>query len=162
MYNDRAFIRLASETAKKVFWNFCQVGYAAHIGGAVVGLLLGIVVLRNLRVRKWERVFWWICLLLFLGLFLAGIVWNAVIIGLNRKWKTTTTNKRVIFMQIFYYLLSTGFFCQNLNPGIAGKFGRAFCRARADGCSQLWKTQTSAENERIWPRRLQKIRKIPN
>ena len=61
-----------------------QVGYAAHLGGAVVGLLLGIVVLRNLRVRKWERVFWWICLLLFLGLFLAGIVWNAVIIGLNR------------------------------------------------------------------------------
>ena len=62
-----------------------QVGYAAHLGGAAVGLLLGIVVLRNLRVRSWERVMWWICLLIFLGLFLTGIVWNAVIIGLYKQ-----------------------------------------------------------------------------
>jgi membrane associated rhomboid family serine protease len=60
-----------------------RVSYAAHIAGAVVGLLLGIVVLRNLRVQTWERVIWWFSLLLFLGLFLAAIVWNAVIIGLE-------------------------------------------------------------------------------
>ena len=59
------------------------MSYAAHIAGAVVGLLLGIVVLRNLRVRTYEKVLWWFSLLLFLGLFLSAIVWNAVLIGLN-------------------------------------------------------------------------------
>lgn len=60
-----------------------QVGYAAHGAGAIVGFLLGIVVLRNLRVHTWERVLWWFCLLIFLGLFLAAIIWNAVLIGQN-------------------------------------------------------------------------------
>jgi len=61
-----------------------QVSYAAHIAGAVVGLLLGIIVLRNLKELKWERVLWWVCLLAFLGLLLAALVWNAVeIFGSN-------------------------------------------------------------------------------
>lgn len=55
-----------------------QVSYAAHIAGAVVGLLLGIVVLRNLRELKWERVLWWAALLTFLGLGLIALLWNAV------------------------------------------------------------------------------------
>jgi len=55
-----------------------QVSYAAHIAGAVVGLLLGIIVLRNLKELKWERVLWWVCLLSFLALLLASLVWNAV------------------------------------------------------------------------------------
>lgn len=59
-----------------------QVSYVAHLAGALVGLLLGVVVLRNLRVHTWETALWWLCLLLSLGLFLAAIVWNAVIIGL--------------------------------------------------------------------------------
>jgi len=49
-----------------------------------VGLLLGIIVLRNLKELKWERVLWWVCLLAFLGLLLAALVWNAVeIFGSN-------------------------------------------------------------------------------
>lgn len=75
------------DTGVAVYYRYVQeevpVSYAAHAAGAAVGLLLGIVVLRNLRVRTWERVIWWFSLLLFLGLFLAAIVWNAVIIGLN-------------------------------------------------------------------------------
>lgn len=55
-----------------------KVSYAAHIAGAVVGLLLGIVVLRNLRQHPWERALWWCCLLLFLGLLVSAIVWNAI------------------------------------------------------------------------------------
>ncbi len=81
-----AFLLLAGiDTGVAVYYRYIevdtQVGYAAHAAGAIVGLLLGIVVLRNLRVHTWERVFWWICLLLFLCLFLAAIVWNAVLIG---------------------------------------------------------------------------------
>jgi len=81
-----AFLLLAGiDTGIAVYYRYIEVdtkvGYGAHAAGAVVGLLLGIVVLRNLRVKTWERVMWWFSLLLFLGLFLAAIVWNAVIIG---------------------------------------------------------------------------------
>lgn len=81
-----AFLLLAGiDTGIAVYYRYIEVdtkvGYVAHAAGAVVGLLLGIVVLRNLRVRTWERVIWWLSLVIFLGLFLAAIVWNAVIIG---------------------------------------------------------------------------------
>jgi len=55
-----------------------KISYIGHLGGAVVGLLLGIVILRNLRSHTWEKALWWCCLLLFLGLLIAAIVWNAV------------------------------------------------------------------------------------
>ena len=83
-----AFLLLAGvDTGVAIYYRYflevqTKVSYAAHIAGATVGLLLGIVVLRNLRVHSWERVVWWFALLLFLGLFLSGIVWNAVEIGL--------------------------------------------------------------------------------
>ena len=81
-----AFLLLAGiDTGIAVYYRYLEVdtkvGYGAHAAGAAVGLLLGIVVLRNLRVKTWERVMWWFSLLLFLGLFLAAIVWNAVVIG---------------------------------------------------------------------------------
>lgn len=81
-----AFLLLAGiDTGIAVYYRYVevdtQVGYVAHAAGALVGLLLGIVVLRNLRVKTWERVLWWLSLILFLGLFLAAIVWNAVLIG---------------------------------------------------------------------------------
>jgi len=53
-----------------------NVSYAAHIAGSVVGLLLGIIVLRNLKTHNWERYLWWVCLVTFLGLLLIGIIWN--------------------------------------------------------------------------------------
>ena len=85
-----AFLLLASvDTGVAIYYRYIeldtQVGYVAHIAGATVGLLLGIVVLRNLRVRRWERVVWWCSLLVFLGLFLAAIIGNAVMIGLHTK-----------------------------------------------------------------------------
>ncbi len=84
-----AFLLLAAvDTGVGVYYRYfagvdTRVSYAAHLAGAVAGLLLGVVVLRNLRVRHWERAVWWLSLLLFLGLFLAGIVWNAILIGLD-------------------------------------------------------------------------------
>ena len=55
-----------------------QVSYTAHIAGGVVGLLLGVVLLRNLSYKTWEKAIWWLSLLIFLGLFLGAIVWNAI------------------------------------------------------------------------------------
>ena len=84
-----AFLLLAGvDTGVAVYYRYVAgvdtlVSYVAHLAGALVGLLLGIVVLRNLREHKWERVLWWFCLILFLILFLAAIIQNAVLIGLN-------------------------------------------------------------------------------
>ena len=58
-----------------------NVGYVAHFAGAVVGLLLGIVTLRNLRVLKWETVVWWCSFVVLLGLFIAMLVANFLMIA---------------------------------------------------------------------------------
>ena len=60
-----------------------SISYTAHIAGGVVGLLLGVVLLRNLTYKTWERAMWWCSLLIFLGLFLGAIVWNAIEIFIN-------------------------------------------------------------------------------
>ncbi|XP_031635937.1 rhomboid-related protein 2-like isoform X2 [Contarinia nasturtii] len=50
-----------------------QVGYVAHLCGAVAGLLVGIGVLRNLKVRRWERWLWWCAVTLYFLLMIVGI-----------------------------------------------------------------------------------------
>ncbi|XP_014243641.1 protein rhomboid [Cimex lectularius] len=55
-----------------------QIGYAAHLAGAIAGFLVGIYVLRNLHVRSWEKTLWWFALFLYLVLMVAGIVVNIV------------------------------------------------------------------------------------
>ncbi|KAI6211460.1 hypothetical protein M3Y96_00436500 [Aphelenchoides besseyi] len=52
-----------------------KVSHTAHIGGFVAGLLLGIVLLRNLRLKKWERIAWWICLITYLMFNTICLVW---------------------------------------------------------------------------------------
>ncbi|CAD5216253.1 unnamed protein product [Bursaphelenchus xylophilus] len=42
-----------------------RVSYVSHIGGFIGGLLLGIVLLRNLKLRKWEVYAWWVCLVAY-------------------------------------------------------------------------------------------------
>ncbi|XP_055388945.1 protein rhomboid [Condylostylus longicornis] len=51
-----------------------QVGYVAHLCGALAGLLVGIGVLRNLKEQKWERILWWVAILVFFALLSAGIL----------------------------------------------------------------------------------------
>ncbi|KAL5277083.1 RHBDL2 family protein [Megaselia abdita] len=51
-----------------------QIGYIAHLAGAVAGLLVGIGVLRNLKVRRWERILWWVAVIAYFGLMATGII----------------------------------------------------------------------------------------
>lgn len=51
-----------------------QIGYMAHLSGAVAGLLVGIGVLRNLEVRRWERILWWIAVIFYFSLMMTGIL----------------------------------------------------------------------------------------
>ncbi|XP_069684000.1 rhomboid-related protein 2-like isoform X1 [Periplaneta americana] len=54
-----------------------QIGYVAHLAGAIAGLLVGINVLRNLEVKSWEKKVWWASIILYTVLMLAAIIWNA-------------------------------------------------------------------------------------
>lgn len=53
-----------------------QIGYVAHLAGAVAGLLVGINVLRNLEVKTWEKVVWWASIVTYTVLMTAAILWN--------------------------------------------------------------------------------------
>ncbi|CAD5212072.1 unnamed protein product [Bursaphelenchus okinawaensis] len=47
---------------------FNRVSYVSHIGGFIGGLLLGVVLLRNLKLRRWEVYAWWFCLVAYIML----------------------------------------------------------------------------------------------
>lgn len=55
-----------------------QVGYVAHLAGAVAGLLVGINILRNLEVQTWEKVVWWASFITYLALMATAILWNVL------------------------------------------------------------------------------------
>ncbi len=51
-----------------------NVSFLAHVGGAFTGLLLGVVMLRNLEKLVWERVLRWVCLALYVIMAVAFIL----------------------------------------------------------------------------------------
>lgn len=53
-----------------------QIGYVAHLAGAIAGLLVGINILRNLEVKTWEKVVWWASIFTYTALMAAAILWN--------------------------------------------------------------------------------------
>ncbi|CAB3220248.1 unnamed protein product [Arctia plantaginis] len=53
-----------------------NIGYVAHLAGAIAGLLVGIGVLRNLEKRKWEKRLWWAAVLIYCCLMIGGILAN--------------------------------------------------------------------------------------
>lgn len=52
------------------------IGYMAHFSGALAGLLVGICVLRNLKITKKENIVWWIAIAVYVVLMMGGILWN--------------------------------------------------------------------------------------
>jgi rhomboid-related protein 1/2/3 len=55
-----------------------RTSYAAHLAGAVAGLLVGNLVLRNLRVRKYEILIGWLSLFVFVLLLGAAVLFNII------------------------------------------------------------------------------------
>ncbi|TKR68033.1 hypothetical protein L596_024082 [Steinernema carpocapsae] len=68
------FVLISADTSLQVYQSLSKdgmkVAYLAHAGGAIAGFLLGIVVLRNLQLKSWERIVWWVALTVFLLLTL--------------------------------------------------------------------------------------------
>ncbi|EUB55167.1 Rhomboid-related protein [Echinococcus granulosus] len=53
-----------------------KVGFVAHLGGFAAGVLVGIPVLRNLEVERWEKVCFWVCIFLFAAFMSAAVLFN--------------------------------------------------------------------------------------
>ncbi|XP_049767356.1 rhomboid-related protein 2-like [Schistocerca cancellata] len=76
------FILAASDIGSAIYNRYVlkeatQIGYAAHIAGAIAGLLVGVNILRNLQVKPWEKVLRWTCFVLYFILMIGAIIWNA-------------------------------------------------------------------------------------
>ncbi|VDK86369.1 unnamed protein product [Litomosoides sigmodontis] len=55
-----------------------KISHASHLAGFVAGVLMGTIVLRNFRKKKWERIIWWIAFIVTLLLFSTLILLNIV------------------------------------------------------------------------------------
>ncbi len=55
-----------------------NTSYAAHVAGLIAGLLVGIVVLKNRKVERWERTLKFVCLFLTLTAFALAVLWHCV------------------------------------------------------------------------------------
>lgn len=65
-----------------------QIGYVAHLAGAIAGLLVGINILRNLEVKTWEKVVWWASMVTYTALMTAAILWNILYTSYYESWST--------------------------------------------------------------------------
>ncbi|KAH8304208.1 rhomboid-related protein 2 [Drosophila kikkawai] len=68
------FTDLGTSIYRHLTDQYDQIGYVAHLSGAVAGLLVGIGVLRNLEVRRWERILWWVAVIVYFALMTTGII----------------------------------------------------------------------------------------
>ena len=52
------------------------IGYTAHLMGALAGLTIGLVVLKNFEQKLHEQYMWWVALAVYLGCVVFAIFWN--------------------------------------------------------------------------------------
>lgn len=50
-----------------------DISFVAHLAGGVAGLLVGICVLRNVKVRFWQLKLWWFSVTIYFSLMITGI-----------------------------------------------------------------------------------------
>ena len=72
-----------------------KTGFMGHLCGALAGLLVGIFVLDNRRVRSWEPIVQWISLSIFLLMVIFAIIWN---IGAN-TWMCDSSNPYCVYLE---------------------------------------------------------------
>jgi len=105
------FLIISADLASWYFTRDPSVSYAAHVGGAIVGLLSGILFLRRRPHRKrsnWttrRKIVFVIAALLFLSLFLSGFLWYTLVWPpqpLTHRWYDQRNRKyRPCCIQLF-------------------------------------------------------------
>ncbi|XP_043571042.1 rhomboid-related protein 3 isoform X2 [Chiloscyllium plagiosum] len=56
--------------------SYTHPSFVTHLGGVMVGITLGVVVLRNYEQRLHEQSIWWIFLLIYLLFVFFAVLWN--------------------------------------------------------------------------------------
>ena len=64
------------------------VGYTAHLMGALAGLTVGVIVLKNFEQKLIQQYIWWIAVAVYIGCTVFAICWNIF----YYKWKDFTAN----------------------------------------------------------------------
>lgn len=82
------YILLAScDTGMALYRYFAQgvtkTGFAAHFAGLAAGVLVGIPVLKDIDVKPWERVLFYVTIIIYLLLMLFAVLWNTLQSVLN-------------------------------------------------------------------------------
>ncbi len=52
------------------------VGYVAHLMGALAGLTIGLLVLKNFKQKLHKHILWWVALVVYSACMLFAILWN--------------------------------------------------------------------------------------
>lgn len=55
-----------------------HIGHTAHFCGAAAGLLVGVLILRNISSNRFERIMQLIALIVYISLMGAAVVWNII------------------------------------------------------------------------------------
>lgn len=55
-----------------------SVSFIAHIAGAIAGLTIGLIVLKNFEQKLHEQLLWWIALGIYLACIIFAIIFNIV------------------------------------------------------------------------------------
>lgn len=53
-----------------------NIGYTAHLCGAIAGLLVGFKILKNLEIKKHERILWWFSVVTYTSLMTIAVLVN--------------------------------------------------------------------------------------
>lgn len=64
-----------------MYRNTTTTSYISHIAGAIVGLLFGVPVLKNLRETKFEKIIWWVSIVGFI-VFMIMIITSHIQVAL--------------------------------------------------------------------------------
>lgn len=69
-----------------------STGYIAHLAGALAGLTVGIMVLKNRKKELWESRLRLLCIIVFTSLVAGGITWNVVARDVLAHFNMTNTD----------------------------------------------------------------------
>lgn len=111
------FVPVSFEFGRAVWLRFHPSAYPpcphpsfmAHLGGVMVGITLGVIILRNYEQRLQDQTLWWIFLSIYVIFVLFAIFWNIFAYSLldlklpPPPWKHGTKNLRVeVICQLCY------------------------------------------------------------
>ena len=58
-----------------------KISFTGHIAGSIGGFLMGVLVLKNLKLKKWEGIVWWVLFSINILYFVVGVIVNCILLA---------------------------------------------------------------------------------